>query len=644
MARRRRAAVWYPLPAHRLVTRSWLTPNRIVLLLALAVLVVAGGLLLAQAALASEGTRGGMRRVAFILAFVAAATALVGAWLLSRELERRLEVEAALRASRAKFEGILAIAADAIITVDESQRILHFNHGAEQLFGYAEREVLGEPLSRLLPARVREVHARHVDDFGRGAEVARRMGERRAIHGLKRDGSEFPAEASISRLDLPGSRLYTVVLRDISERLRAVEHQRFLARAGAVLATSLDYESTLRSVAHLAIPHLADCCLLAVSEGGEERERGGVVRTVVSVHDDPERTRVLRGLERRRIEAVGTPFGIGGVLADGRRLVRRRVADGWTRHEAIDPSLAGDLEALGVQGFVTLPLVARDRVLGALTLVATDAPRAYDEADLAVADELSQRAAFALENARLYQEAQRASQARDEILGVVSHDLRNPISAISMCARVLLESPPAEASERRELAEAIFESTHLMQRLIQDLLDVSTIESGHLKVYPRRESLARIVESAMTMVREGASERGVRLQSALPSDLPPVEVDSQRLEQVLANLLGNAVKFTERGGTVTVEGIAEASCVRVAVRDTGVGIPPEHLPHIFDRYWHARRQSRTVGTGLGLAIARGIVEAHGGMLTVESTPGVGTTFIFTLPVASGTAVAPVSFR
>jgi len=615
------------------VNRSWLTPNRIVLLLALAVLVVAGGLLLAQAALASEGTRGGMRRVAFVLAFVAAAIALLGAWLLSRELERRLEVEGELRASRAKFEGILAIAVDAIITVDEQQRILHFNHGAEQLFGYPERDVVGEPLARLLPARYRDAHAHHVIDFGRGADVARRMGERRAIYGLKRDGTEFPAEASISRLELPGGRLFTVVLRDISERLRAVEHQRFLARAGAVLATSLDYESTLRSVAHLAIPHLADCCVLAVSEGSDGADW---VRTLVSVHDDPARTRVLRALERRRLEAARAPFAAGAVLANGRRVAPRRLQPGWTREDVSDPSMSADLEALGVHAYVTLPLVARDRVLGALTLVATDAVRQFDEADLAVADELSHRAAFAMENAWLYQEAQRASQARDEILGVVSHDLRNPLSAISMCARVLLESPPAHANDRHELVEAIFESTHLMQRLIQDLLDVSTIESGHLKVYPRRESLARIVDSAITMVREGAMERGVRVYSTVPAELPMVEVDSQRLEQVLANLVGNAVKFTERGGTVAVEATASDGNVRVWVRDSGVGIPPEHLPHIFDRYWHARRQSRTVGTGLGLAIARGIVDAHGGSIGVESTLGVGTTFTFTLPFAAGT--------
>ncbi|MFP5356553.1 MAG: PAS domain S-box protein, partial [Gemmatimonadota bacterium] len=177
----------------RRVNRTFLSPTRIVLLLALAVLAVAGALLLAQAATASADARGGLRRIAFVLAFVSATIALAGAWLLYRELQRRREVERELRASRAKFEGILAIAADAIITVDDRQQILHFNHGAELVFGYTEGEVRGTQLSRLLPTRYRAAHDGHVSHFARGHDVARRMGERRAIFGLRRDGREFPA-------------------------------------------------------------------------------------------------------------------------------------------------------------------------------------------------------------------------------------------------------------------------------------------------------------------------------------------------------------------------------------------------------------------------------------------------------------------
>lgn len=631
-APRDRSPTW-----HAVKQSSFFSPTRIALLLALAVLAVAGVLLLAQAATASENARGGLKRIAFILAFVSAAIALAGAWLLSRELQRRRVAEEELRASRAKFEGILSIAVDAIVTVDETQHILHFNHGAEPLIGYTEREMIGAPLSTLLPPRFRDAHARHLTDFARGEQVARRMGERRSIFGVRRDGTEFPAEASISRLEAPGGRLYTVVLRDITERLRAEENQRFLARAGGVLATSLDYESTLRSVAHLAMPHLADCCLLSVDD------HDSAMRTVASVHEDPERTKRLRSLERRRVESNDWPFPVAEAIAEGRIVVRRRLQPGWEREGANGDPRVDDLAAIGVCASLTLPLVARDHVLGALTLLSTDPARQFDDADVALADDLAHRAAFAIENARLYQESQQASKARDEILGVVSHDLRNPLSAISMCARVLLESPPTASEERKELADAILESTHLMQRLIQDLLDVSTIESGHLKIHPRRESLGPIIDAVLTMVKEGADERGLMIVRDVPGGLPDVHVDSMRLEQVLANLVANAVKFTERGGNITIRAEANGETVRIAVIDTGVGIPAEHLPHIFDRYWHARRQSRTVGTGLGLAIARGIVDAHGGAISVESVMGAGTSFIFTIPTAdSGHAASPAA--
>lgn len=611
--------------------RNARTPAGITLLLAIAILAAAAGLLVAERVDAKATGRAVLQGLASAMAFLAAVIALAGAWALARELKHRHEVEDELRASRAKFEGILSIAGDAIITVDEQQRILHFNHGASRLFGYEESEAIGTPLSRLLPPRFRDVHQRHLMNFAAGPDVARRMGERRAIFGLRRDGTEFPAEAAISRLELPGQRFFTVVLRDVSERLRAEGNQQFLARTGGVLATTLDYESTLRSVVHIAIPHLADCCVLDLVD------QHGFVRTIASVHEEPELTKRLRALEGRRADAPANwPFPVADAIAEERSFMQQTLASGWEREGAGNDSRVEDVAALGVRSYITIPLVARDRVLGALTLISTDPGRRYDEVSAALAEDMAIPSAFAIENAWLYQSAQQASTARDEILGVVSHDLRNPLSAISMCARVLLESPPDASEERHELAGAILESTHLMQRLIQDLLDVSTIESGHLQVHPRRESLGPLVDAVMQMVRESADDRGIALERDVSAALPAVFVDAMRVEQVLANLMGNAVKFTERGGHVRVHADVDGSFLRVMVCDSGIGIPPEHLPHLFDRYWHARRQSRTAGTGLGLAIARGIVEAHGGVLEVESTMGVGSTFTLTLPTIDDT--------
>lgn len=629
-----------PTPTMLLPTVRTL-PRTTQVLGALFVLVLGGtallalGRLLVTPAPQRSAIGGGM----VLLALALTAAALAGALVLSlaRELERRRDVETQLVASRAKFEGILAIAADAIITVDEAHVIVHFNNGAERLFGWREAEVLGTPLQQLLPERFRRTHERHMVSFAHGPDVARRMGERRAIFGQRRDGSEFPAEASISRLDLPSGRLFTVVLRDMTARIAVEENERFLGRAGVLLAGSLDYESTLRSAVHLAIPHLADCCVLDIVESP------GVVRRFSSVHEDPEVTRHLRALERRRVEVADWPFPVATVLASGAPIVRPGpVAPRATAAEHGGGALDRDqpeVDALGIQGLVAVPLRARDRLLGVLTLLATDPARAYGEGEVALAAEITSRAALAIDNAFLFQTAQQAAEARDEVLGVVSHDLRNPLSAISMCARVLFESPPDTSDERRDMAAAILASTQMMQRLIQDLLDVSTIESGHLQIHPRPERLPPIVESALAMVRERAEERGILLERELPLDLPLVRVDAMRVEQVLANLLANAVKFTNGGGRVLVGAFFEAGQVVVRVTDTGVGIPGDDLPHIFDRYWHARRHSRTVGTGLGLAIALGLVEAHGGTIAVQSVVARGTTFTFTLPAAQPAPVA-----
>ena len=178
-----------------------------------------------------------------------------------------------------------------------------------------------------------------------------------------------------------------------------------------------------------------------------------------------------------------------------------------------------------------------------------------------------------------------------------------------------------------------------MNRMIQDLLDVSVIESGHLRITRSAQRLDGLVNRVLEMHRDAARASEISLNVQLSADTPLVSVDGTRVIQVLANLVGNAIKFTERGGRVTIRGRGDGQVVTVAVADTGIGIPPDDQPHIFDRYWHARRNSRTLGTGLGLAIARGIVDAHGGHLTVTSAPGQGSTFSFTLPVAA-TVEAP----
>jgi PAS domain S-box-containing protein len=469
------------------------------------------------------------------------------------------------------YEKILEVAADAIVTINEEQEIVHFNRGAEHIFGYEKAEVLGRNLRCLLPGQFRDHHAEYVTAFGRSNETARLMGHRREVFGLRKDGTEFPAEASILKLDAPdGRRLYSAVVRDVTDRKRMEQQQRFLADVSVALSGSLDYDATLESVVGLPVPALADGCVLEVLD------ESGRMRRMASGHTD--------------------------------------ITTGFVHAE-----------------FATqvVPLIARDERVGTLTLFRLNTSAGYDASDLLIAENFAARAALALDNARLYQDARRATNARDEVLGVVSHDLRNPLSAIAMCSRVLVDTPPADASARRDLAKTIHESTTWMSRMIQDLLDVSAIEAGVLSIVCSTEPLGPVLSRAADLFTRAAADRGVSLTLNVEPSMPPVHIDAERLVQAVANLIGNAVKFTPAGGNVTISTRAREFDIEVLIDDTGRGIAEQDIPHIFDRYWHSL--GAAAGTGLGLAIAKGIIEAHGGRVSVTSAAGIGSRFCIILP-------------
>jgi PAS domain S-box-containing protein len=536
----------------------------------------------------------------------------------NRNLRRRIEVSDQLDA------GIVGIAVDAIITIDTSQEIVMFNKGAENTFGWSAGEVLGRPLQLLLPQRHHAAHAVHVERFGRGATAARHMGERQEIRGLRKDGTEFPAEAAISHMKIGDRQLYSVVLRDVTARHRQHQDERFLASAGATLSASLDHESTLLSAVNLPVPHLADCCVLDLITEGKWRR-------IPSVHEDAMRTRALRALCDESAAGTDWPFQTAATYATGAPRNSESLQPGWEREGADSMAPTDRLVELGVSGYLSMPLEARGNTLGVLTLISTDPRRAFESDRHVVALSIAKLIALAIDNAGLYQAARSATRARDEILGVVSHDLRNPLSAITMCASVLREQAADAGADQVELIDAIIRSTQMMGRLIRDLLDVSTIESGHLQVDAQPHEVAVLADRAVEMFRSAADERQVVIRLRKPAGPCPVRVDETRFVQVLANLLDNAVKFSAAGGFVTVAVEAHDGRALVAVRDTGPGIPQGHLPYVFDRHWHARSTTRRAGTGLGLAIARGIVEAHGGRIWVESGDGPGSTFWFTVP-------------
>lgn len=543
------------------------------------------------------------------------------------DLTARKADEGAMRAAHAKYEAIVSLAADAIIAIDVEQRIVLFNEGAERIFGWKAQEAIGQPIDVLLPNHIRERHRAEVAAFAEGPAGARRMAEGRAtISGVRKDGDVFPAEASITKIALDGSTLLTVVLRDISARKRQENEQRFLAHAGATLVGSLDYEETLSVVARLAVPILADCCIVDLVE---ERAGERIIRRLKVVHIDPTKSQLAEGLERAGIRKMKS-HPIWRALDEQQPVLLREIPSGYLESVAETEEHLRLLRDLAPVSVMSTPLVARARLLGAIHFVSTRAGHVYGEADLRLATELARTAALAMDNSQLYTLAQRAVRARDEVLGLVAHDLRNPLNTIELHAHLLRGMPGEGKRAPQAIGESILKNTNRANRLIQDLLDVRRMEGGQLTMARAPCEPDAILVEANEMMRPAAEDASIELTWTSEPDLPQIEADRYRILQVFSNLIGNAFKFTPRGGRVRLAAERREGGVCFSVADTGPGIGAEQLPHIFDRFWQGRPTDRR-GAGLGLAIAKGIVEAHGGRIWAESALGRGSTFFFTLP-------------
>jgi len=404
---------------------------------------------------------------------------------------------------------------------------------------------------------------------------------------------------------------------------------KFLAEASEHLDSSLDYQETLKNVISLAVPAIADYGAVALTGADGSMSWGW------TSHRDPARSDLAVRL-RDYAPDVKTP-GVPAaetVRAD-QPLFFDRVDEALLQSIARDETHLSLLRELGPTSYISVPLHARDRLLGLLvfaTIVGTG--RTFTQSDVELADEIARRAAQSIDHAMLFEEARQATRARDAMLAIVSHDLKNPLSTISMAVGFLLEDiipdDGSRKTERQQLS-AVQRAAERMFRLIRDLLDVSAIEAGQLSVGRRQlQPVSPILDDAVDMLRTAAAAKNIELLLETPTDLPMLYADRDRLLQVFSNLGGNAVKFTPNGGKVTIAARASGDVIEFAVKDTGPGIPEGDLAHVFDRFWQARKTAH-LGTGLGLAIAKGIVEAHGGQIRVASTVGRGTEFVFTIP-------------
>jgi signal transduction histidine kinase/DNA-binding response OmpR family regulator len=498
-----------------------------------------------------------------------------------------------------------------------------------------------------------DLHMPHLDGFGVLREIARRTpadafvpvlvltaditpeAKQRALSEGAKDFLTKPLDATEALLRIRNllETRYLHLGQQLARAAAELAERRssFLAEASRHLATSFDYHTTLAKVARLAVPLVADYCTLDLLE-----DDGGFTR-VGYAHVDPLKEELLREITHFRADAIPPEHPEMRALREGERTLVEEITPDMIDIAVKDEAHRRIVDALAPRSLIAVPLEGAGRIFGALVLVQTESSRRFTATDMALADELARRASLALEHARLYQTAQQATRARDDLLAIVAHDLRNPLNTIFMSTELLLEleSLLAMPVEHRHIA-TIRRSAEKMNGLIEDLMDVKRMETGQLAVEPRPVRVAHIIREAVELLRPVADAHAQTIAEEIADDVPRVLADSGRIQQVLSNLVGNALKFTPPGGRVVVAACSVQDEVRVAIRDTGQGIPADQLPHIFGRFWQGQRSDRR-GIGLGLAIAKGIIDAHGGRIWVESREGEGASFYFTLPVAQAAA-------
>jgi len=428
------------------------------------------------------------------------------------------------------------------------------------------------------------------------------------VAGLGRQMRLLAREAMRRRLEAEREAADAKIARAAAER----EERRaaFLASAGQELAATFDYQQSIVTLARLIVPNLADFCAIDMYEGDGKLRRGAIAHRDAEVQPHLE-----SGLTFEEV-----PEAIVRVMHDREpRLIG-----------AASPAVK-HFTTQATDTMLVVPLISRGETLGVIGATPA-AGRAFTNDDIMLFADLARHGSLAIDNARLYFESQQAVHAREEVLAIVSHDLRNPLNAVTLGASLLKMSEALSADDREQL-DIIDISAKRMSRLIADLLDVTRLEGGkQLPIEPERIEIDALFQETHELFKAQASASEITLQLHADERVPAVYADRHRVLQVLSNLIGNSMKFTPSGGMVTVRAEPRKAHVLFTVADTGPGIPKEHQQEIFNPYWQAKRAER-LGAGLGLPIAKGIVEAHGGSIWVDSEPGNGTRFHFTLKIA-----------
>jgi PAS domain S-box-containing protein len=522
--------------------------------------------------------------------------------------------------ARHRLERVLDNLPDAATVFDSEWRWTYANPTAARVLltlGVDPSEAIGQVLWDRLPAL-------------RGSRFEKET--RRAV----RESTVAEYEEYVPALDawaetsiVPLSGAVMVFSRDVTRRKREEQGAQLLGDASRVLASTLDYEKTLEAVARLAVGGLADWCAVDLTDSE------GKVRQVVVSHRDEAKIRWAKELNKRYPPNHSGPTGVGHVIRTGQAELYADISDAMLVAAARDADHLAIMRELQIKSALIVPMTARGRTLGALTLISSGSGRRYDEADQALAMELATRAAIAIDNAQLYRNALAASDSKSAFLATMSHELRTPLNAIIGYQSLLAEGIDGRLNEPQlvQLTRIRASADHLLG-LIDEVLTFSRLDVGKEVVRRDEVRLAPIITEALAMVTPLAESKGLKLRNETVD--VSLFTDDGKVRQILLNLLSNAIKFSD-DGEIVVKSRVDRDSVAISIVDPGIGISVENITRIFDPFWQVEQRStrKVGGTGLGLSVSRSLARLLGGDVSVESRVDRGSTFTVTLPIRRG---------
>ena len=546
-----------------------------------------------------------------------------------RMLADRLRARQAVESVQRDISYILESISDPFVIYDAEWRFRYVNGAAKRIFADARWAPQGDVANRSLWDVFPSLRGSVFEREAAAAMVDRKP---RSFELENDDGSWM--EAYLYPTDDGG---LANSWKDISPRKRAERALQFLNEASTILASSLDFEATLSAVARLAVPRLGDWCGIEIV--GED----GSARQLAVAHADPDKIPLARELRARYPADPAAPNGLPLVLRTGATEFYPEISDAQIAGSAVDADHLALLRKLELHSLIIVPLTARDRILGALTLIGAESGRRFTIEDVRVAESLARRAALAVDNALLYRDAERAradaeaaNQAKSDFLATMSHELRTPLNAIAGYTELLeMELRGPVTPEQREDLRRIRRSQRHLLALVNDVLNFARLDTGHLQYDLATVRVTDALVEVEAMVAPQLQAKGLSYELLLPDKDLSVVADREKLQQIMVNLLSNALKFTASAGRIEVGCAGDVQSVSIAVSDTGRGIPADKLEVIFEPFVQVERAltRETEGSGLGLAISRQLARAMNGELTVTSELGTGSIFTLTLPRA-----------